>query len=46
VVVGSKLQLTSEWSSREKLSALTEEADLFLRERPAPSRPAVSAAQL
>jgi glycerol-3-phosphate O-acyltransferase len=46
VVVGSKLQLTPEWSSREKLSALTEEADLFLRERPAPSRPAVSAAQL
>jgi glycerol-3-phosphate O-acyltransferase len=31
VVVGTKLQLTPEWASREKLSALANEADLFLR---------------
>jgi glycerol-3-phosphate O-acyltransferase len=31
VVVGAKLQLTPEWSSREKLDALADEADLFLR---------------
>src|SRR5207302_1194069 len=31
VVVGAKLQLTPEWASREKLAALAEEADLFLR---------------
>ena len=31
VVVGAKVQLTPEWASREKLAALAEEADLFLR---------------
>ncbi len=31
VVVGSKLQLTPEWASREKLAELAGEADLFLR---------------
>jgi glycerol-3-phosphate O-acyltransferase len=31
VVVGSKLQLTPEWGSREKLASLANEADLFLR---------------
>ena len=31
VVIGSKLQLTPEWDSAEKLASLTEEADLFLR---------------
>src|SRR6266850_1189338 len=31
VVVGSKLQLTPEWASREKIGALANEADLFLR---------------
>jgi glycerol-3-phosphate O-acyltransferase len=46
VVVGAKLQLTPEWASREKLIALTEEADLFLRGRPTSSRPPLSAAQL
>jgi len=29
--VGSKLQLTPEWASREKIGALANEADLFLR---------------
>jgi len=31
VVVGAKLQLTPEWASRDKLAALADEADLFLR---------------
>ena len=31
VVVGVKLQLTPEWASREKVAALAEEADRFLR---------------
>jgi len=31
VVVGSKLQLTPEWASREKLGELRNEANLFLR---------------
>ncbi len=31
VVIGAKLQLTPDWSSPEKLAALAEEADLFLR---------------
>lgn len=31
VVVGAKLQLTPEWASREKLAALADEADRFLR---------------
>ena len=31
VVIGSKLQLTPEWASGDKLASLAEEADLFLR---------------
>jgi len=31
VVVGAKLQLTPEWASRDKLAAIADEADLFLR---------------
>jgi glycerol-3-phosphate O-acyltransferase len=31
VVVGAKIKLTPEWASKEKLAALAEEADLFLR---------------
>jgi glycerol-3-phosphate O-acyltransferase len=31
VVVGAKLQLTPEWASREKIAALADEADRFLR---------------
>lgn len=31
VVVGAKLQLTPDWASRDALSKLAEEADLFLR---------------
>jgi hypothetical protein len=31
VVVGAKLQLTPEWASREKVAALADEADRFLR---------------
>ncbi len=45
VVVGAKLQLTPEWSSREKLATLIDEADLFLRGRPTSSRPPLSAPQ-
>jgi len=30
-VVGSKLQLTPEWATREKLGELRNEANLFLR---------------
>ena len=31
VVIGSKLQLTEDWASKEKVASLAEEADLFLR---------------
>ena len=31
VVIGSRLQLTEDWASKEKLASLAEEADLFLR---------------
>jgi glycerol-3-phosphate O-acyltransferase len=31
VVVGAKLQLTPDWASREKIAALADEADRFLR---------------
>jgi hypothetical protein len=31
VVIGAKMQLTPEWASKEKLAALSDEADLFLR---------------
>ncbi len=31
VVVGARLQLTPEWASKEKIEALADEADLFLR---------------
>jgi glycerol-3-phosphate O-acyltransferase len=31
VVVGARIKLTPEWASKEKLAALAEEADLFLR---------------
>jgi hypothetical protein len=31
VIIGARLQLTPEYASKEKLAALADEADLFLR---------------